>query len=175
MRRADGSIADEGLVREIEDIVTDFDASVRTGNEALDIIVTEKSRLCNRKKIKLCCMADGKKLSFMRSSDLYALFGNIIDNAIEAVSVLDEDKRTISLSVSEKSGFIVINIYNRYDGELSFESGLPRTTKSDESMHGFGMKSVQATCEKYGGSMSIRTDKNVFNLNIIIPKTEEKE
>ena len=120
-------------------------------------------------------MADGKKLSFMRSSDLYALFGNIIDNAIEAVSVLDEDKRTISLSVSEKSGFIVINIYNRYDGELSFESGLPRTTKSDESMHGFGMKSVQATCEKYGGSMSIRTDKNVFNLNIIIPKTEEKE
>lgn len=174
LRRADGSIADEGLVREIEDIVTDFDASVRTGNEALDIIVTEKSRLCNRKKIRLCCMADGKKLSFMRSSDLYALFGNIIDNAIEAVSVLDEDKRTISLSVSEKSGFIVINIYNRYDGELSFESGLPRTTKSDESMHGFGMKSVQATCEKYGGSMSIRTDKNVFNLNIIIPKTEEK-
>ncbi len=169
LRRADGTLADDGLVREIEDIVTDFDASVHTGSEALDIIVTEKSRLCNKKKIRLCCMADGKKLNFMPPADQYALFGNIIDNAMEAVSLLDEEMRTISLSVAEKSGFLVVNIYNRYGGELTFENGLPRTTKADRTEHGFGMKSVLATCEKYGGEMSIRTDKNVFNLNIIFP------
>ena len=169
LRRADGTLADDGLVREIEDIVTAFDASVPTGSEALDILVTEKSRLCNKKKIRLCCMADGKKLNFMPPSDQYALFGNIIDNAIEAVSPLDEDKRTISLSVAEKSGFLVVNIYNRFGGRLAFENGLPRTTKADRTEHGFGMKSVLATCEKYGGEMSIRTDKNVFNLNIIFP------
>lgn len=162
---------DKNVVKEIEDVISIYDSSVKTGNEALDIILTEKSLFCNRHGVKLCCIIDGKKLSFMSQADLYALFGNIIDNAIEAVEPLDEGKKTISLSIKEVSGFLTINIHNYYGGEIEFEGKLPKTTKGDGAYHGYGMKSVRLLCDKYGGEMSIKTDNQVFNLNIVFPKT----
>lgn len=162
---------EDGIVKEIEDIIATYDSPVKTGNEALDIILTEKSILCNRSDVKLCCIVDGKSLSFMSNSDLYALFGNIIDNASEAVAGLEKDKRTISLTVREAKSFLVINIHNYYDGELHLEGQLPITTKGDTSSHGFGMKSVLAICKKYGGEMSITAENNVFNLNIAFPSS----
>lgn len=165
---------DESVVKEIEDVISIYDSPVRTGNEALDVILTEKSLLCNNEDIKLCCIIDGKSLSFMTNADLYALFGNIIDNAIEAVQCLDAGKRTISLSVKEVNDFLTINIHNYYEKQISFEQALPRTTKSDKKYHGFGMKSVKMICDKYGGIMSIRTDNNVFDLNIMFPKAVKR-
>lgn len=164
-----GAMLEDGIVKEIEDIIATYDSPVKTGNEALDIILTEKSILCNRNAVKLCCIVDGGSLSFMSNSDLYALFGNIIDNAAEAVAELDKDKRTISLTVREVKSFLVVNIHNYYGGELHFDGQLPMTTKGDTSVHGFGMKSVLAICKKYGGEMSISAENNVFNLNIVFP------
>lgn len=162
---------DKNVVKEIEDVISIYDSSVKTGNEPLDIILTEKSLYCSRHGVKLCCIIDGKKLAFMSQADLYALFGNIIDNAIEAVEPLDEGKKTISLSIKEVSGFLAINIHNYYNGEIAFENKLPKTTKGDSAYHGYGMKSVRLLCDKYGGEMSIKTENQVFNLNIVFPKT----
>lgn len=167
-------IGDEGrldgeVVKEIEDVISIYDSTVKTGNEALDIILTEKSLYCSKHDIKLCCIIDGEKLSFMKSADLYALFGNLIDNAIEAVERLDSGKRTISLSVKQINSFLTVNIHNWYEKEISFIDNLPKTTKSDTSMHGYGMKSVQMICRNYGGEMSINTENKVFNLNIVFP------
>ncbi|MCI9518146.1 MAG: GHKL domain-containing protein [Clostridia bacterium] len=162
---------DKNVVKEIEDVISIYDSSVKTGNEPLDIILTEKSLYCSRHGVKLCCIIDGKKLAFMSQADLYALFGNIIDNAIEAVEPLDEGKKTISLSIKEVSGFLTINIHNYYNGEIAFENKLPKTTKGDSAYHGYGMKSVRLLCDKYGGEMSIKTENQVFNLNIVFPKT----
>ena len=55
-----------------------------TGNHALDVILTEKSLICKQKEIKLTCMADGKQLAFMQTTDLYSIFGNLLNNSIEA-------------------------------------------------------------------------------------------
>ena len=50
------------------------------------------------------------------------------------------------------------------------ENGLPVTTKLDEQgFHGFGMKSIRLIAEKYDGSLSVKTQDNVFNLNILLP------
>lgn len=163
------SSLDSDVVKEIEDVISIYDSSVKTGNEALDIILTEKSLYCSRNGIKLCCIIDGEQLKFMSSADLYALFGNIVDNAIEAVEPLDEGKKAISLSIRRVSGFITINVHNYYAGELRFEDKLPQTTKGDKSYHGYGMKSVKMLCAKYGGEMSIKAEDGVFNLNIVFP------
>lgn len=163
------SALDKNVVKEIEDVISIYDSPVKTGNEALDIILTEKSLYCSRNGIKLCCIADGRQLDFMTSADLYALFGNIVDNAIEAVEKLDEGKRTISLTIKKTAGFLAINLHNYYDGEIQFEGKLPKTIKSDKAYHGYGMKSVEMLCAKYGGEMSIKTENSVFNLNIVFP------
>lgn len=158
---------DENVVKEIEDTISIYDANVKTGNEPLDIILTEKSLYCIEKNIKLCCIVDGDLLTFMSAGDLYSLFGNIIDNAIEAVEPLPLDKRTISLSIKKNNSFITINIHNYYDGNIVFEDKLPKTTKKDSAYHGYGMKSVKYLVDKYQGEMSIKTSNQVFNLNIL--------
>ncbi len=165
---------DENTIKEIEGTISIYDSTIKTGNEALDIILTEKSLFCTKEKIKLCCIVDGKELDFMSDSDLYSLFGNLLDNAIEAVTQLEEAKKIISLSIKKNQSFLIINIHNYYQGTLEFNDALPKTTKSDSKYHGYGMKSVQMIVEKYDGEMSITTDKNVFNLNILFPLTVEQ-
>ena len=163
------------IVDEIENIVSIYDSPVQTGNETIDIILTEKSLVCNRNGIRLCCMIDGAALDFISSVDLYALFGNILDNAIEAVSPFDKVDRVISLSVKIKNKFVVVNTYNKCFDPPVFDDGLPQTTKGDMRVHGFGMKSVRMICDKYGGEFSVTVKDDLFTLNLIFPVNSKAE
>lgn len=162
---------DKESADEIRDLIAIYDTSVKTGNEALDIVLTEKSFVCGNKKIRFSCIADCRNLSFVKESDLYALFGNVLDNAIEAVKdIQDEEKRFISLSVYTRGNIVSINENNYFEGSLLLDDdGLPLTTKRDKDYHGFGIKSVKTIAEKYGGMLSLSAEENVFNLNIILP------
>ncbi len=147
-----------------------YDMSVKSGNEILDIILAEKSLLCQQAHIQLECMASGGSLSFISTADVYSLFGNAIDNAIESVlKVSDLNKRYISISIKQTRGLIVFHIENPYVSVLQFADGLPVTTKDDKSFHGFGLKSIQLMAEKYHGYLSITAKDNLFSLNIAIP------
>ena len=171
MFASDQGIADKEAVEELSDLISIYDTSIRTGNDALDIILTEKSLLCREKGITLTCLADGKSISFMKSGEVYALFGNILDNAIEAVmNVDDRDKRCINLHVTRKSGIIAISSDNYFQGELAFTAdGLPKTTKAADGNHGFGMKSIRALAESYGGMLYVTADDHIFRMSIVIP------
>lgn len=155
--------------QEIEDIISIYDSSVETGNKTLDIILTEKSLLCNQNNIELLCIADGKSLDFMNEIDLFTMFGNAIDNASEAVMQLDKEMRSIHLSVKRQLSGLVISIYNYYQEAIVFDNGLPETTKHNKDYHGFGLKSIQRVVDKYGGDLSIGTQDNVFTLTIYFP------
>lgn len=168
-----GSRVPQDEIRELEQAVNIYDTALKTGNEALDVLLMEKMMLCENKNIRLDCMVQGGSLSFMRQSDIYSLFGNAIDNAIEAVDKLkDADKRCISVKGRKDKGMLVIHFENFYEGELAFDSGLPRTTKADKRYHGFGMKSIRMITEKYHGYFSVKANQGVFMLNILleIPK-----
>lgn len=151
-------------------LIGDYDASFDTGSSALDIIITKKSRECNRHQIKLTCLVDGRKLSFIEEIDLYALFGNIIDNAIEASrKIEDKSKRLISLSAVKKEGFVMIHESNYFVGNLKMQNGIPMTTKHDTNYHGYGIKSIKMLCDKYDGNLKISTEDNIFNIDLIFP------
>ena len=164
---------------EITEAISVYDASVKTGNEVLDIILTEKSLLCRERKIKITCLADGAPLAFMKKGDIYALFVNILDNAIEAVLKLDDgEKRCISLNVTKSGGFVSIAESNYYSGDISFdERGLPLTDKTDKENHGFGMTSISSVVEKYGGDVTIEAKNGLFKLDVLLPmpKTDIQE
>ena len=161
------NMVNASVIKEIEDRISIYDSVVKTDNDALDIILTEKSLLCNQKGIKLSCIVDGKKLGFMAEEDIYALFGNIIDNAIEAVVKLEASKRIIGLHVKAVGDLLTIKEYNYYEADIQFENGLPQTTKADKRFHGFGIRSIQCICDKYGGDLSIETENKVFSINIL--------
>lgn len=161
---------EKSVVDEIEKSVSLYDANVKTKNAVLDTILTEKSLLCYKKGIILSCVADGESIAFMDDADVYSLFGNALDNSIEAVLKLEEcDKRVIGVVVYKKAGLITMNINNSYSGKITLKDGLPVTTKGDSFYHGFGMKSIKMIVAKYGGKMNISLDRSVFSLSIIIP------
>ena len=100
-----GAVVSGEALADLAHDISIYDSSVKTGNEALDTILTEKRLLCESRKITLTCVADGGALAFMAAADIYALFGNALDNAIEAVTTLDDQaKRSITLVVRQVMG-----------------------------------------------------------------------
>ena len=162
---------DAETVADINRMISIYDAEVETGLEALDVVLTEKSLFCKKNGIRFSTMADCTSLQFMKESDMYVLFGNAVDNAIEAVMKIDdEDKRYIGLSVYARGGLVSINVNNYFRGEVVIgDNGLPVTTKRSKDYHGFGLKSICMIVDKYKGDVSVRTENNVFNLNIVLP------
>ena len=112
----------------------------------------------------------------MEDADVYALFGNILDNAMEAVERLDEpDKRLISLTVRAQDHFLIVSQENYYDGVLELDHGLPVTTKADKRFHGFGMQSIKMLTEKYGGDLRLQTSGGIYRLSILFPIVQNME
>lgn len=160
---------DPAALQEMEDVISIYGTIVKTGNQALDIILAEKSLYCQKDNIYISCMADGAKLSFMSDGDIYSLFGNLLDNAIRSVAELEPDKRVISFSVRAEQALLSINSHNYYGGEIRMERGLPVSNQARTGYHGFGVKSMVLIVEKYGGTISFRAKNQVFNLNILFP------
>lgn len=165
-----GSLVPQEEIRELERAINIYDMAFKTGNEALDVLMVEKLMVCESKNIRFDCMMDGKFLSFMKQSDIYSLFGNAVDNAIEAVDrIADEERRCISVKVRSEKGMLVIHFENYYEGTITFSKGLPQTTKEDKRYHGFGMKSIRMIVEKYDGHFSVKAQDGIFTLNILLP------
>lgn len=165
-----GSRVSQDVIKELEQAINIYDMAFKTGNEALDVLMVEKLMVCENKNIRLDCMMEGQQLSFMKQSDIYALFGNAVDNAIEAVEKLaDEERRFISVRVRSEKGMLVIHFENYYEGTITFSKGMPQTTKEDKRYHGFGMKSIRMIVEKYQGHFAVRAQDGIFTLNILLP------
>ena len=148
-----------------------YESILETGNEILDTVLTEKSLICTANNIDLNCIIDGKLLDFMDIVDLYTLFGNALDNAIEGVLSLDhKENRGISILIHEKVNLIFIQVENHYQGNLNLIDGLPITSKEDKIFHGFGLKSIIHIAEKYGGFVNLETGHEIFVLRITIPQ-----
>ena len=162
--------SDPQSVKELEDIVNIYDASLKTGNEALDVFLMEKKLFCEQNNIDFDCIVNGSCLSFMAASDIFSLFGNAIDNAIEALLKIDDtEKRIIGLTVKTQMEMVIIHCENYFQGELVFNEGLPETTKGDQNYHGFGTRSIRMIAEKYNGHAVILVQDGIFNLNVTIP------
>ncbi len=165
-----GEDAYGGELRKIGKLVDIYDSAPRTHCAALDVVLAGKTLACTTQGIALTCLADGRRLGFMEDCDIYALFGNIMDNAIEAVSQVENpERRMISLNVGTSGDLMRIEARNYFSGALSFEEGLPVTTKQDRDYHGFGTRSIRTLTEKYGGDLQIEAEDGVFRLSILLP------
>ena len=107
------SQADAGKSRDyldkMEHEIKVYETQNKTGNRILDAVLTNKSMVCQKREIELKVIIEGQSLSFMDDMDISALFGNMLDNAIESVSRQKEkEKRLIWLYVSREKQFVRI-------------------------------------------------------------------
>ena len=147
-----------------------YETQNKTGNQILDAVLTNKAMICQNKEIELKFIVDGEALSFMDDMDVSALFGNMLDNAIESAEKQQEkQKRLIWLYVTREKQFVRIRTENYCDEKIHFKNGMPVTTKKDRRLHGYGMKSIKSTVEKYHGSVVAAQENNWFELKILLP------
>lgn len=158
------------MLDEMEREIGAYEAQNKTGNEILDTILTGKSLYCHEHGITFTCVADGSLLDSLSVMDMSAIFGNALDNAIESVEKLpDPAERLIHLTVSRQKGFASITVRNRYGAEPRFSGGIPITTKGEKELHGYGVRSIMGTAEKYGGTATVAVLGGWFQLNVLIP------
>lgn len=145
-----------------------YDIRVKTGFEVLDVVLTEKMDLCLQRGIILTCNLGRTDFSFMEGMDLYTMFNNALSNAINAVSALNERQtKYIVLTASQENNMVMIHVENPCTDKIEFVDGLPQT-QGDRDWHGFGMKSMERTAEKYGGALSVSQQQGKFQLDILL-------
>lgn len=156
----------------LEEELNTSEIGALTGNRVLDIMLTVKQGVIKKNGIHFTWVADGTLLDFMHVTDICTILGNALDNAIENVVMLDDSKkRLIHLSISLKKDFVLIRMRNYCEQEPDWDgTGSIRTTKADKAKHGYGIKSIRYTVEKYGGSTQVCWRDGWFELGLLIPQ-----
>ena len=102
----------------------------------------------------------------MRSNEIGALFGNLLDNAIEACERVSEE-RNITFKVFVKDEKMIIHMKNTRNIQYRPENGQV-TSKIDTDNHGFGMESVKEIVKKYHGTLTVSETWKHYETNMIL-------
>lgn len=141
-----------------------------TGNGFLNILLEQKQTLCRNQKISLNAYVNFKNSDFISPMDMNVLFANAIDNAVEAVALLEDPaERQIEIRGGRMGNCLVVKFRNPYGEEPQFHQGKLVTTKKDGMFHGIGLNSIRRVLEKYDGVMTIETKDQWFQLKWMIP------
>lgn len=137
----------------------------------LDTLLTAKSLYCQQHEINLTCVANGHLLDFMPTADICTIVGTALDNATESVEAIpDTEKRLIRTAVYAQNGFIML----RFENYCETGPELPAEGGSRAGAHGgYGIKSIRATAQKYGGTVTVHFENNWFTLRVLLPETQK--
>ena len=137
-----------------------------TGDDILAIILKEKSETAREKHIALSVTADLNGVDFIEPLDVSTIFGNGLDNAIEASEKLPEEQRAILVKAGRVQNFFSVLIENSCLQNREYTK--QRTTKSDDFLHGFGISNMRKAVEKYDGQLMTKCENGKFTLKILI-------
>ena len=152
----------------LEDSIIEYGTVVECGNETINTVLTEKNILCSTCSVKFSYIIDGTLFDFMSEMEIYSLFGNALDNALESCSKVQEpEKRVISLKAARHGDMVVLHVENSYDAVLKMVDGIPCTTKKGGG-HGFGLRSIQQIAQRYEGMASVQAEENIFKLTVFL-------
>lgn len=164
-----------GFLESVRREIRPYEATVASGNETLDILLSEKYTLCAEQDIRPLFYVDGSRFGFMNSFDICAIFGNLLDNAIEAAiesrrwAPTAEDPNDIILHVYYNSGLAVINCTNRCQDVARSVADNPQAVRGTDAGHGYGFKSLRSIVERYNGGLTWSAEDGEFKLSIVIP------
>lgn len=171
IREEDSAALRSTYLAELEDSIRGYESQIDTGNPTLDVILNSKMERCLRENISMTNVVDGQAVAFMDLVRLSALFGNALDNAIEASLRIDNpDERHIKVSVYRRLDFVMIKVENHTRTAVTLERGLPRTTKRDRTRHGYGLANMRSIVESYEGTMTIDVEDGWFTVRMLVPR-----
>ena len=149
---------------------TQSKVQIETGHPLLNSVISQKMFIAESNNIQVSLSVNFTMLTTLSDLDICIIFGNLLDNAIESCLKCQED-RYIHILSSYKDSKFVMKIENSYIGDYSTNNNIAISTKKNKDYHGYGIKNVNATLEKYHGIMNIFPDNknNKFITTLMIP------
>lgn len=148
---------------ELQAPVQNLTAAVWTGDETADYLINSKAAAAETGGVQFRAEVEFPRRSNIRSVDLCAILGNLLDNAIEAARrVEDPEGRFVVLTIRRIHQMLVIKVENSFAAAPVQENGELKTTKNEGGLHGWGLKSAQTAAEKYDGMVRAGVSGEVF-------------
>lgn len=144
-----------------------------TGNRAMDALLCQKRKMAEEKKIDWECDVRIPKHCRINEFDLCVLFGNILDNALEACERLRQGREEqeirpfIRVHAGPVKSCFLLEVKNsmsaaeRPKGEL--------TGKENPHGHGLGLLNVGDVVRRYDGALHKKIQDDVFDISVLLP------
>lgn len=150
------------VLDQMESSMKMYEVQFKTGNPVLDTVLTAKGLYFQQHGMNFTCVANGLPLKFMTTMDICNIVGTALDNAAESVRHMPKERRLVRTAIYEKNGFVMLRFENYCETAVPLGAdGLPAT--------GYGVKSIRATAQKYGGTVTVHHEDNWFTLRVLIP------
>ncbi len=102
------------------------------------------------------------------TTDIVAILGNLIDNALSALQDVSAEKRYLTLKIVFSQKRLIIRTSNPYCGDIMCKNGKIVTSKKAHDLHGYGLNNIAKAVDKYKGYMEIDYSDNIFTVDIIM-------
>lgn len=135
-------------------------------NQLLDLLCSSFVSQAKQKGIRLQAEAALPKKAALSDTEICAMVSNGLENALNAVELLDEDRRWVWFYCGIQLNKILIEIKNPYMGQIPLRDGLP---VSKQKGHGYGCHSIRTITEHHHGMCIFHPDNGLFTLRIMIP------
>ena len=166
----------EQYIAKMDDSLSAFELTVKTGNAVTDVIVNDKKKAADKLGVKFQTEFTYPQSNKYDAYDVGIILNNLLTNALEACEKMDGKERYIILSGRQKRKFFLIEVKNSFEGEIEFDkkTDLPVSTKQNvdsknfNSLHGIGLSNVKREVERYMGDVKIKVKKNEFNVTVLL-------
>lgn len=161
-------LADSGKINELKKYLSQLNDSstakyiIFSSNSAVNAVASHYDSFAKKQDTKIFWRLEIPSVLPVKESDFCAVLGNLTENALKAVKNLDSSKRNINIISSMLSDSMLgLSIDNPFEGSIKFnKNGLPVSS-------GVGLSSVSNIVGRYGGSLNIKTDNNIFSAGLI--------
>lgn len=163
LENGQNTIETRQMAEKLRSQIADYEDYAYTGNEFLDIILKDKAEKARKRSIDFSVAVDFHGIDFIEALDISTIFGNAIDNAIEASEKLPEEQRLITIKAERVRDMVLIIVEN------NTAPSVENTVKEDRFLHGFGIPNIKNAVEKYDGQCRFKQNENTYLLKILIP------
>lgn len=138
---------------------------IYSANPVVNAILKVKSVKAKEKEIPMQVTTLLPQRVSVDIGDMGVLYGNLLDNAIEAAMAVEQEKRYVHVESKFQEGRLLLSIKN---SKPSGTSSCQQTSKKDKIKHGRGIRSVRKVAEKYGGELILKDQGEHFEAVLLL-------
>lgn len=161
----------EDYIKKIDSVFSKINNDILIcDNKIIDAICVSKKAICKKKNINIDFDIQVRNDISVDDVDLCVIYGNLLDNAIEACERIEDDsiKKTIKVESRISKGFLIIKVENSNLENILIKNNKFITLKSDKKFHGIGLDNIRRSIKKYNGELILEDKKNIFVSKLIM-------